>query len=741
MNTPATNIEHVTDNPQSGVPPEPPEAFQQAGAGDENTIAMAQEAVFEGQTANGMTATYSPEDNKLRLFSVHRLDPETYKRVNAAGFRWAPKQRLFVAPMWTPARADLLIALCGEIGDEDTSLVERAEERADRFSEYRAKRADDANRAHDAVHRIADHIPMGQPIMIGHHSERRARKDQERIQNGMHQAVKMWETSQYWKDRAAGAIAHAKYKELPEVRYRRIKGLESDLRKQVKAKDEAEALIRLWDKATLTLERAQFIADRMGYHSFKFPLDRYPRQLPASQDEGPMSIGRAIETGVITPDQAADLVFPWQRRVIAWADRWITHYTNRLAYERAMLGEAGGIKADAFDLRPGGRVLVRGTWSTIVRLNKKGGQVVSVTTNSRFVPVRGLEEIDDYQAPTEEAAAKATAATKLAPLCNYNHENFVKMTKAEWERIHKDYKATRTIGKGAPGDRYDRFDKSPYEMYGPHRVRSCIASAATGQRLNGGLVLVYITDMKATQPPMPHEVPPVPEKLEPPARAVEASRSAPPTAPEEASKFDAMKRTLRAGISVVAAPQLFPTPMDLARRMVDEAGICDGDRVGEFHAGTGNLVRALRESGKAMHIVMVEINRQLCEGLNQFATARTPEQPQSGEVICADFLTLKPGAGESGCIGLFDAIVINPPFENAVDIKHITHARRFLKPGGRMVAICAGGPRQHDQLRPLVERLGGWWEPLEAGTFQNAGTNVHTVLLFLAAPEDVAATA
>ncbi len=44
------------------------------------------------------TATYSPEDNKLRLYPSCRLDSETYARVKAAGFRWAPKQELFVAP-------------------------------------------------------------------------------------------------------------------------------------------------------------------------------------------------------------------------------------------------------------------------------------------------------------------------------------------------------------------------------------------------------------------------------------------------------------------------------------------------------------------------------------------------------------------------------------------------------------------------------------------------------------------
>ena len=72
------------------------------------------------------TATYSPEDNKLRLYASARLDAETYARVKAAGFSWAPKQDLFVAPMWTPEREDLLEELAGEIEDEDKSLVDRA---------------------------------------------------------------------------------------------------------------------------------------------------------------------------------------------------------------------------------------------------------------------------------------------------------------------------------------------------------------------------------------------------------------------------------------------------------------------------------------------------------------------------------------------------------------------------------------------------------------------------------------
>ena len=67
----------------------------------------------------GYRATYSPDDNKLRLYAGGRLPADLYARVKAAGFKWAPQQQLFVAPMWTPQREDLALELCGEIDDEE----------------------------------------------------------------------------------------------------------------------------------------------------------------------------------------------------------------------------------------------------------------------------------------------------------------------------------------------------------------------------------------------------------------------------------------------------------------------------------------------------------------------------------------------------------------------------------------------------------------------------------------------
>ncbi len=276
------------------------------------------------------TATYSPEDNKLRLYASSRLDSETYARVKAAGFSWAPRQELFVAPMWTPAREDLALELAGEIGDEDTSLAERAEARADRFDGYAGHRQADAESAERSAAAIADGIPLGQPILVGHHSERHARRDAEKIENGMRKAAKMWETSAYWLERAEGAIALAKYKELPRVRCNRIKTVEANKRRSERTIAEAEKFGALWKKTEeITFERATAIANH----------DHISIRDEGSTDWS--NLWDLLDKGKIEPAAARERALKAHDRSIAAARRWIAHYDNRLAYERAMLAASG----------------------------------------------------------------------------------------------------------------------------------------------------------------------------------------------------------------------------------------------------------------------------------------------------------------------------------------------------------------------------------------------------------------
>ena len=122
---------------------------------------------------------------------------------------------------------------------------------------------------------------------------------------------------------------------------------------------------------------------------------------------------------------------------------------------------------------------------------------------------------------------------------------------------------------------------------------------------------------------------------------------------------------------------------------------------------------------------MVEVNHRLAEMLSNKFTP--PLEDTCKNVLQGDFL-------ECFGLGQYDRILMNPPFENGSDMKHIEHAIRMLKPGGRLVAICANGPRQNDKLKPIIEE-NGIWEPLPAGTFEVSGTGVNTALLIYDAPE------
>src|ERR1700727_2635542 len=161
----------------------------------------------------------------------------------------------------------------------------------------------------------------------------------------------------------------------------------------------------------------------------------------------------------------------------------------------------------------------------------------------------------------------------------------------------------------------------------------------------------------------------------------------------------------------------FGTPPELADRMVALADIRPGQQVLEPSAGTGRVIDAIRRNAHGYTITAVELN------CNMFH--RVPMVDCVDDSRQADFLEC------NGDLGTFDRIVMNPPFANADDIKHIMHALKMRKPGGRLVAICANGPRQNDKLRPIVEARGGIWEELPSDTFISTGTSVRTVLLTL----------
>ncbi len=168
---------------------------------------------------------------------------------------------------------------------------------------------------------------------------------------------------------------------------------------------------------------------------------------------------------------------------------------------------------------------------------------------------------------------------------------------------------------------------------------------------------------------------------------------------------------------MVSALNLFQTPPELADRLAGCLLPVMGDdaRILEPSAGLGRLYRAVRQAGHAGPVVMVEQSADCCRELYALTVDDDRATLKQGDFLARDTVALG---------GLFDGVIIHPPFRQWRDIKHIQHALTLLKPGGRLVAICANGPRQRDKLMPRADQ----WHDLPAGTFREAGTAVNAAL-------------
>lgn len=168
--------------------------------------------------------------------------------------------------------------------------------------------------------------------------------------------------------------------------------------------------------------------------------------------------------------------------------------------------------------------------------------------------------------------------------------------------------------------------------------------------------------------------------------------------------------------SVVSAFQLFQTPVAIADRMAALAAPQDGERWLEPSAGLGRLYRAIRNRSSC-HVTLVENAAQCAAELY-----RETAGDSDATLIQQDFLQCT-----AEQTGMFDGVIMNPPFKNATDMKHIRHALTMLRPGGRIVALCYAGPRQ----RAAFQNVNGWhWIDLDAGSFRSEGTGASVAMIW-----------
>lgn len=142
----------------------------------------------------------------------------------------------------------------------------------------------------------------------------------------------------------------------------------------------------------------------------------------------------------------------------------------------------------------------------------------------------------------------------------------------------------------------------------------------------------------------------------------------------------------------------------------------------EPSAGKGRLLRAVRNK-YGMDLIRLdsyELNPECAKACREAGFNCTGN----------DFMLVKPS-------GVYEGIIMNPPFSVGQDVRHVIHAEKFLAPHGRLVAIVSPaytfreGPiwsafrNVLNASKVIVEK------ELPSGTFKESGTNVRTMLLCL----------
>ncbi|WP_440063900.1 DUF3560 domain-containing protein [Streptosporangium sp. OZ121] len=116
-------------------------------------------------------------------------------------------------------RADVLADQGDRLDDRRHALARKAE-----------KRGGEADAAFNRADQIAERFAGGQPILVGHHSEGRARRDRDRVDQAMRTGLDKSKEAKEVARRANAVGRSAAYSATPAVTERRIKTAESELR-------------------------------------------------------------------------------------------------------------------------------------------------------------------------------------------------------------------------------------------------------------------------------------------------------------------------------------------------------------------------------------------------------------------------------------------------------------------------------------------------------------------------------
>ena len=174
--------------------------------------------------------------------------------------------------------------------------LERSKERAEAKAERAATKAEKSELKSKEIYRqaknMAGQIPFGQPILVGHHSEKRDRSFRDKIHNKFGKAFEEMDKAKYYQEQAELASKEAEGKKFKDPFYlsSRIKECERDLkvcrnRLQGKFYDHSP-VSQLTDSDKIFFEeRLKQIQEKLDF--YRECMRKIPGQMKEDQKSGP----------------------------------------------------------------------------------------------------------------------------------------------------------------------------------------------------------------------------------------------------------------------------------------------------------------------------------------------------------------------------------------------------------------------------------------------------------------------
>lgn len=252
---------------------------------------------------------------------------EVREEMKSHGFRYRPRSKTWAAK-WTTEREDFATGLVGEM--TTVNIKPNWARKAENASEQARKHGERSDESYDKAHKKLGAIPFGQPILVGHHSEKRHRSDLHKIDRLEKKGREESEKADKYKRRAE-RYGRKATGENPVTVHNRIRKLEADKRRLQRELEVGES-----GRDTI-------------YHS-----------------------------GKISEKRKQDI------------KRWINHYDSRLEIERENYKASGGLPTDKIKINDGDRVKTRWGHGTVGRVSKNTVRVkLDPMSNGREVTIYG----------------------------------------------------------------------------------------------------------------------------------------------------------------------------------------------------------------------------------------------------------------------------------------------------------------------------------------------------------------